>query len=85
LPTYRVLITHEVLGIPAPSLQQRRLILGFLNHLANDPFQTGDYNGKDEVGRSLQIKIIGSHALTYWADHAAQEVKVIKIEKARRR
>jgi hypothetical protein len=85
LPTYRILITHEVLGISAPSSQQRRLILGFLNHLADDPFQTGDYQGKDEVGRVVQVRIIGSHALTYWVDHAAQEVKVIKIEKARRR
>ena len=74
-----------MLGIPLPSPQQRRLILGFLNRLAEDPFQSGDYQGKDELGRPLQVKIIGPYALTYWADHAAQEVKVIKIEKARRR
>jgi len=84
LPAYRVLITHEVLATPGPSARTKQSILSFLNRLADDPFQTGDYQDKDEVGRPIQIKIIGPYALTYWADHAVKEVKVIRIEKADR-
>ena len=42
----------------------------------------GDYEETDEVGRPVQIKVVGFYALTYWADHAVSEIKVIKVEKA---
>jgi hypothetical protein len=40
---YKVLITHEVLSLPRPSVQDRNPILAFLNSLCADPFQNGDY------------------------------------------
>jgi hypothetical protein len=82
---YRVLVTHEVFSLQKPKARESALILGFLDRLAESPFQTGDYEEKDEVGRPVQIKIIGSFALSFWADHVSKEVKVIKIEKADRR
>jgi hypothetical protein len=57
-------------------------ILSFLEKLANRPELSGDYQEQDDVGRSVQIKIIADYALTYFADHAVKEVKVTKIEKA---
>lgn len=82
MATYRVLVTHEVLNLPKPSSRERQLITSFLDHLATNPFQVGDYEETDDTGRPVQIKIINTFALTYWADHAANELKVIKIEKA---
>ena len=83
-PAYKVLITIEVLQLNRPSKHDRELILKFLETLANDPWKRGDYQESDDVGRPLQIKIVGKFALTYWADHAVKEVKVTKIEKADR-
>jgi hypothetical protein len=79
---YRVLITHEALSLPRPSPGDRQRIFPFLESLSNNPFQKGDYEERDEVGRAVQIKVIGRYALTFWADHAVREVKVTRVEKA---
>ena len=82
---YQVLITHEILSLPRPSARERHNILSFLESLSDNPSQIGDYEEQDEIGRPVQIKVIGQYALTFWADHAAGEVKVTKIEKADRK
>jgi hypothetical protein len=82
---YKVLVTHEVLSLPRPSTRDRQRIFSFLESLADNPFQKGDYEENDDVGRPIQIKVIGQHALTFWADHGSSEVKVTRIEKADRR
>ena len=77
---YRVLISLQVLQLERPSKRERDLILSFLEGLGKEPTKRGDYEEKDEVGRPVQIKVIGKYALTYWADHAGKEVKVTRIE-----
>ena len=79
---YKVLISIEVLQLQRPVRSERDKILSFLESLSNDPFKLGDYEERDDIGHSVQIKIIGDHALTYWADHAVKEVKVVRFEKA---
>ena len=81
---YKVLVTIEVLQMERPARAERERILAFLENLANHPESPGDYTDRDDAGRSVKIKIIGDYALTYWADHAVNEVKVTKIEKADR-
>ena len=65
-----------------PGLRERKLILGWLDRLAADPFQEGDFQETDNAGRIVQVKIIGQQALTFWADHAIKEVKVTQIARA---
>jgi hypothetical protein len=84
LQPYKVLVTIEALQMERPARAERERILAFLESLANHPESPGDYTDCDDAGRSVQIKIIGDYALTYWADHAVNEVKVTKIEKADR-
>lgn len=79
---YKVLITHQVLTLSKPSSRDRERIIRYLDSLANDPFQNGDYQEQDAVGRPIQIKVVGEMALTYWVDHGSEEVKVTHIEKA---
>jgi mRNA-degrading endonuclease RelE of RelBE toxin-antitoxin system len=79
---YKVLISIEILQLERPSRRNRESILSFLESLALNPLRRGDYEELDEVGRPVQIKIIGDYALTFWADHAVKEIKVTKIEKA---
>jgi hypothetical protein len=82
LRSYKVLITVEVLRMELPSRKERDRILSFFEYLTNNPECAGDYTDCDDVGRLVQIKILGDYAVTYWADHAVKEVKVTKIEKA---
>jgi len=84
LQPYKVLVTIEALQMERPARAERERILAFLESLANYPESPGDYTVLDDAGRSVQIKIIGDYALTYWADHAVNEVKVTTIEKADR-
>lgn len=72
----------EALQLKRPGRAQRDQIFSFLEGLADDPGQAGDFTERDAAGNSVHIKIIGDYALTYWADHAVKEVKVTKIEKA---
>ncbi|MEP6664052.1 MAG: hypothetical protein ABJC04_10345 [Verrucomicrobiota bacterium] len=82
---YKVLISIEILQLDRPTPGQRQKILTFLEGLAHDPNRKGDYEERDEVGRPVQIKIVGDFALTFWADHAVKEVKITRIEKADRK
>ena len=82
---YKVLVSLEILQMERPAKRDRVLIPSFLERLAQDPFQRGDYDERDEAGRSIQIKIVSKYALTYWADHAVKEVKVTKVEPADRK
>jgi hypothetical protein len=81
---YRVLVTIEILQLTRPPRRDRDRILRFLDDLARDPGRKGDYEERDNVGRPVQIKVIGKYALTYCTDHAVKEVKVTKIEFADR-
>jgi len=54
----------------------------FLESLPSDPFQKGDYQDRTPEGREVQVKVIGSHALVYWADQPVREVKIVDIVKA---
>ena len=73
-----------MLSLARPSAQDRRAVISFLESLSADPYQLGDYEEADEAGRSVQIKIVGKYVLTFWADHAVREAKLVRIEKADR-
>ena len=55
------------------SFSQQRELAAFLVQLRNR-------QNHDGVGRALEVKIIGAHAVTFWADHAAKEIKVIQVQ-----
>lgn len=77
---YALFVRHELYDV----LRQmrpiwRNQVIKFLETLAADPFQTGDYTEQDPSSRVLQVKIIGLWAIVYWADHPVCEVKVVHI------
>jgi hypothetical protein len=81
---YRILVTADLLREPRQSRKTRDLILNFLDFLARNPSADGDYHELDAIGRTVQIKVLGDCALTFWTDHAVKEIKVVKVEKADR-
>lgn len=60
----------------------RGKIVAFINSLATDPAFSGDYTVEDSTGRVICIKIVGSYAVTFWADHPAKEIKITDIRSA---
>jgi hypothetical protein len=61
---------------------ERRLLLKFCDQLRSNPDQQGDYQELDLTGRPLQVRIVGNWAVTFWADHAVKELRVVRIEPA---
>jgi hypothetical protein len=79
---YTVFINEQCLTT-APRLgTQREAVMKFIRSLADNPGTTGDFVEKDQVGRTIQVKVIGRHAVTFWADHAVSEIKVTHIKLA---
>lgn len=82
---YRIFVRMEAAEI-LRSIRggQRSSVVEFIDFLSGDPNKGGDYSERDETGRQLEIKVIGSFAITYWADHAVAEVKVVDVRRADR-
>lgn len=49
--------------------------------LATDPFRAGDLSERDDTGRVLSVLVLRDHLLTYWADHATRELRIVKLER----
>ena len=64
--------------------RQRQRIAAFINALAFPPSTAGDYAIQDSSRRSICISIIGSYAVTFWADHPVKEIKITDIRRADR-
>ena len=64
--------------------QQRSQITAFIDSLSSNPNENGDYTETDDADRDIEIKIVGKFAVTYWADHAVKEIKVVDIRRADR-
>ncbi|HTV40191.1 MAG TPA: hypothetical protein VMF08_06435 [Candidatus Sulfotelmatobacter sp.] len=54
----------------------------FIRSLADNQNALGDFSEKDEMGRTVQVKIVGGYAVSYWADHPVSEIKVTHIKSA---
>ena len=82
---YRIFVRMEAAEIlRAIRGNQRTSAVAFIDSLSGEPNKTGDYSEQDGTGRQLEIKVIGSFAITYWSDHAAAEVKVVDVRRADR-
>jgi hypothetical protein len=83
MPPYRVFIAADVIAVlRAVRGSEKRLVTRLFEHLADNPFRTGDYVERDDVGRPIQVLIVGRHAVCFWANHADKEVKIIDLKRA---
>ena len=62
------------------SKRLRREILSELERLAREPFSKPDLEETGPSGRTYAIRVRERIILTYWVDHAAREVCVIRVE-----
>ena len=79
---YAVYINEAALASAPRSGQQRTQVMRFVASLAENPYASGDFSERDGAGRTVQVKVAGRFAITFWADHAASEVKVTHIKPA---
>ncbi len=61
---------------------ERGRLLRFFHKLRANPFLEGDYTEHDDIGRLLQVFVIGRHAVVFWVDHAVKEVKILDFKPA---
>jgi len=59
----------------------RRMVEEFLQRLTRQPSLSGDFDAPANDGRIHQVKIVGDWLVSYWADHAAREVRLSGIER----
>lgn len=52
--------------------------------IGRDPLGVSDASDHDEIGRRLEIAIVGDYALMYWVDDADRQVKILDIHAADR-
>jgi hypothetical protein len=79
---YKVYLHFELLeALPKRGIQRQKIV-NFLQQLGKNPFVEGDFTDQDSSLRQRQIKIIGDHAITYWADHPAKTVLIVDISLA---
>lgn len=62
-----------------PSNQRAQLLPAF-DLLARQPHQKGDYREAGASGRIYEIKLVDETLVTWWTDHAAKEVRIVRIE-----
>lgn len=62
--------------------RQREKVMQFIRSLAENPNTGGDFSEPDDARRTVQVKIIGRYAITFWADHAVSEIKVTHVKAA---
>ena len=78
---YRVFVAKEIISqLRGCKLAERRLITRIFNELEDDPYRTGDYTDLDEIGRDIQVVVVGRYALYFWSEHAVKEVKFIGMK-----
>ena len=79
---YAIYINEAALVFAPNSGKQREHLIDFIRSLAQQPNTHGDFSEKDEVNRTVQVKIIDRYAVTFWADHAVMEIKITHIRPA---
>jgi hypothetical protein len=79
---YVIYINEAALNSAPRSGLPREKVFNFIRSLADNPNMPGDFSEADDAHRTVQVKIIGHYAVTFWADHAVSEVKITHIKSA---
>lgn len=69
---------HAFTALPAKS---RLRLLRISDHLARFPRQTGDFQESGATGRVYEIKLFDDLLVPWWVDHAAREVRIVRLER----
>jgi len=65
-----------LVGLPR---KKQRAVIALLFQLAELPSQLGDYSSHDDAGRVIQHLLIGDWHISFWADHASKELRIVEL------
>lgn len=83
MAAYEVILHAQAWQIMAETKATARLnLLAIIDQIAADPFRAGDLQQIDPGGRTNEIVLIGDWLVTFWADHAVREIRVVALERA---
>jgi hypothetical protein len=78
---YRTVFSREAMEF---AVQADAAVFGeieaWVNRVERVPAARGDYTERDDDGRELQVVILDAAVITYWADDAVREVRVVRIK-----
>lgn len=60
--------------------RRRERVLAVAESLAHQPSLSGDYQEFGASGRRYEVKLFDDLIFTWWTDHAAREVHILRIE-----
>jgi hypothetical protein len=61
-------------------VRERERLLQIFDGLARHPFEAGDFRESGLTGREYEVKLFDDLLVTWWADHAAREVRIVRLE-----
>ncbi|MGD1030985.1 MAG: hypothetical protein ABSA05_07575 [Opitutaceae bacterium] len=65
-----------LVGLPKA---KQRIVADLAFRLAEHPSQLGDYSTRESAGREIQHINLGDWHFSFWADHAARELRITEI------
>ena len=71
---------EAVHAFTAQGVRERGRLLQIFDGLARHPFEPGDYREAGLTGREYEVKLHDDLIVTWWVDHAAKEVRVVRLE-----
>jgi hypothetical protein len=71
---------EAVHAFTSESGREREKLLQIFDGLARHPFEPGDYSESGLTGREYQVKLQDGLIVTWWVDHAAKEVRIVRLE-----
>lgn len=61
-------------------VRERDRLLRIFDALASHPFEPGDYREPGLTGRDYEVKLFDGLLVTWWVDHAVNEVRIVRLE-----
>lgn len=79
---YAVYVHDSLVPLAPKSGVERKRLMELIRLLGEQTFTCGDFVESDPDGRSREVKVVERYAVSWWADHAAGEIKVTNIQLA---
>lgn len=76
-----VIPTSKMAVFTGAAKRERKQLIDLFDRLAANPSLITDWTIDASDGRTHYRLVAGRHMVTYWTDHAAREVRIVKLEK----
>ena len=78
---YEPVLSSKALGaFLGLTKKKQKQLSKILYQLGSYPSQVGDYSFQDDTGRDVQYILLGDYVISFWADHAMKEMRIVEID-----